>query len=155
MGEKIDHQCNFLPQRCLSACAMSCNSSTDKICSETDPYGQNFSLLLLPLLVYTPLLAQAAAMKYPRQKGLWLCQVKIKAALVTLTLCKGSATAETPLSTNQKGGKKEDQHSGRIGEPAEGKKHQNPKRMKKITEMGKKRWVLQGVMKAEPHCSFF
>lgn len=32
----------------------------------------------------------------PRQKSLRLCQVKIKAALVSLILRKGSATAETP-----------------------------------------------------------
>jgi len=68
---------------------------------------------------------------------LWLCQVKIKAAFIALILRKGSATAEIPLSTNQKGGKKEDHHSGRILQM--GSQQKAGKRINKITEMDKKR----------------
>lgn len=61
---------------------------------------------------------------------MWLCQVKIKAALVTLILRKGSATAETPLGTNQKGGKREDQHLAESCRWGASRREETPSRKK-------------------------
>lgn len=56
-----------------------------------------------------------------------LCQVKIKAALVTLILRKGSATAETPLARTRKLGRKRTRILS-DSKSAEGKKHKIEKK---------------------------
>lgn len=66
-----------------------------------------------------------------------LCQVKIKAVLVTLILREGSATAETPLAQTRKVGRKRTRILAG-SKSAERKKHKIEKKIHTKTEMHKR-----------------